>query len=317
MKSAAFLHNETLLSPINASLRPQKTPKTGKIGIFCPSKNGDIATAMSVLRYCNMLWEEKEVIWYCNLPSADLLKHSPCSEIRTYAWEGLEVDPCTQLMDPNTNRLLQDRKHLFEWSADLEEAYFPAPWMKHPEHGLNYTEVSKQVFGVPGDWEWKPFLSFSDEEYDLVNDFMRGYPKGKNILMETSFESGQSGWSEQLTQRTKQLCSQYWGDCNFIMLSELKQFTVRQCALFANYADIIVGVSSGLSVVTSGWGLKNVPRIEFCNSLQCSTAGLNIGRDYHLIAPNVEENILPPEPKMLSLQNRFEVKLVELLTKYV
>ena len=34
-----------------------------KIGIFIPGGHGDIMTAMSVLKYKDILWPSKEIIW--------------------------------------------------------------------------------------------------------------------------------------------------------------------------------------------------------------------------------------------------------------
>ena len=61
------------------------------------------------------------------------------------------------------SRLDQDKKHNFEWSKDLDDGFFPAPWQFLPEERDNteYANYSKKVFGVDASWEWHPYLGFS------------------------------------------------------------------------------------------------------------------------------------------------------------
>lgn len=331
MKSEAYLHNESQLAELNATLNPLKGEKTGKIGIFAPGKNGDILTCMSVLPHIEKLWPGKDIIWYCNMPMAENLKYSNVSEIRPYPWEGVEVDPYTQLMDPETNRLRQDRKHEFDITVDLEDGYFPCPWMvlEEKRNNVPYTDVSKILFGVHYNWEWKPYLKFSEEEQNMVAEFVGKLPHKRTILIENDFQSGQSGWDDHLTELTIKTCEKYWGLCNFIFVSgndnskffddgivSASKFTVRQCALFNEHADIFIGVSSGVSVAISSYGRSPIPHIEYCNSIQCSTQGLTEGKPYHLIAPNDEENRFPKHIKDDVLQTRYEHKLIEILNQY-
>lgn len=331
MKSAAYIHNENQLAEINATLNPPKGEKTGKIGLFCPGKNGDILTVMSVLPHIEKLWPCKDIIWYCNLPMAENLKYSNVSEVRPYPWEGIEVDPYTQLMDPETNRLRQDRKLEFEITADLEDGYFPAAWMMSVEkrHSIPYTDVSKKIFGVPDDWTWKPMLNFRQAEFSEISSFVEKLPHKKTILIENDFQSGQSGWNDHLTERTIKICEEQWGLCNFIFVSgndnskfmddgivSASQFTVRQCGMFAFVADLFIGVSSGISVAISSLNFNAIPIIQYCNSIQCSTLGLSEGIDFHLIAPNDMENEFPKHIKDDVLQTRYEHKLIEILNKY-
>jgi hypothetical protein len=122
-------------------------------------------------------------------------------------------------------------------------------------------------------------------------------------MLETDYNSSQSGWNDELTVETMRICRQEWGECNFIFASNrdntrffddkgvvsARNFTIRQVALINDYANLFIGVSSGVSVATSAWGLKPTPKIQYCNSLICSTASLSNG-DFELVAPSKEIN---------------------------
>src|SRR3990167_6223521 len=84
VESDAYKRELEHLSKINITLRPDIKKTTGKIGIFLQGQNGDCITASSVLKYRNILWSDKEIIWFCNTPNADFLKFSPVSEVRPY-----------------------------------------------------------------------------------------------------------------------------------------------------------------------------------------------------------------------------------------
>src|ERR1700722_8893806 len=107
MKSKNFIDNEIKLTEINNTLISDKNTG-GKIGIFLPGQNGDIMTAMSILKYRDIIFPNKQIIWFCNFPNADAFKFGPICEVRTYEWESLEVDPYTQLKTSN-NKLNQDK----------------------------------------------------------------------------------------------------------------------------------------------------------------------------------------------------------------
>jgi len=80
-----------------------------------------------------------------------------------------------------------------------------------------------------------------------------------------------------------------------------------------DYADIFIGVSSGVSVATSAWGLKPTPKIQYCNSFQCSTSAM-ANRVFELIKPSKEHNkITNNNEKSSILKNIFAERLTKLL----
>ena len=194
----------------------------------------------------------------------------------------------------------------YELTKDLEEGYFPTPWMVAPDkhNGIEYPNISKMVFGVPNDWEWHPFLSWCNGEKEMIKEFISKLPPNrKNVMLETFCGSGQSSfWNEDTTRKVMQLCRQKLGACNFIFVSHkhkggpdncgisnslffddegcvsCEQFTVRQAALINEFCDLMICMSSGLSVSTSAWGLKPVPKLQYCGSQKCSTVALANGR---------------------------------------
>lgn len=329
MKSEAYIHNERQLAEITKTLRGEKTGG-GKIGIFLPSGAGDIMTAMSVLIYKDELWKRKDIVWFCNMPNADVFRFNDViAEIRPYPWEGISVDPYSQLRTEE-NRLNQKRKHEFEITTDLEDGYFPAPWMIPTEKRgqIEYPNISRQIFGIEDHLTWRPYLCFSEEERTKVTDFIRSFPKRKNILIETGFNSNQSGWDTDLTERTIKICKEYWGECNFFFASlnsnaesfggiPCNDFTVRQTALIHNLCDLFIGVSSGVSVATSCWSSKWIPKIQFCNSIQCSTRAFTLADgNLTIIYPDELENMMGIEQKLNSLKTRYEDQLIEILKYY-
>lgn len=297
--------NYKMLKEINDSLRPDKCDKTGKIGIFLFGQAGDLATATAVLKYRKELWPNKEIIWFCNLPNAELLKYAPIDQVRPYPWggNGLPIgEECFHVTLCNSeNRLNLELAKNYELTADLEDGYFPAPHMMTPQqrHGLEYPNVSKKVFGVPDDWEWHPCLEFSEEDYDLVDLFLEKVGKGKIVCIETFAGSGQSLLDEGMITKAMTLCMAHWGDCNFIFASHkflrgneafpdylikgykmywCPDFTVRQCALIAGSSDLIISVSSGITVADSCWHNRPTPILQFCGSSICSTRAIALGR---------------------------------------
>ena len=330
MKSEAFIVNDQELAKINETLVCQPVVGHKKIGIFLPTGAGDIMTAMSVLKYKDELWPDSDIIWFCNLPNADVFRYSMVSEVRTYAWEGMSVDPFTQLRSSG-NRLRQDRKHEFEWSADLDDAYFPAPWMYSPaeRHRIELPNISKKCFGVDPFKAWHPCLRFSQDELFMVRDLCGSLPYKKTIMLETDFNSGQSGWDDNLTRIAMAVCRSELGDCNFIFATNrdntrffdrdgvisCEKLTIRQTALLTEYCDLFIGVSSGVSVAVNAWGLKPIPQIQYCNSRICSTMAMANG-NIELIVPlgalNKMEDI---NAKNSILKVTFIEKLINLLNK--
>lgn len=159
--------------------------------------------------------------------------------------------------------------------------------MMTPEQrkGLDYPNVSRKVFGVRSDMEWHPYLSWEN----TINTEYK-YDR-KTIMLETFCGSGQSKWDDLMAVKTIEICREAWGSCNFIFASHknvsqfkdfegfvsLGNYTPRQSSLFINNCDLFIGVSSGISVVTSAWGLKPVPKIQYCGSYTCSTVALSLG----------------------------------------
>lgn len=273
----------------------------GKIGIFLPGGNGDIMSAMSVLKYKDVLWPDKDIIWFCGLDShkektsdqfgsmyRDVLKYNDAiSEIRV--WE----DFITYGLKDANNRLDQSHKHKFESTKDLERGYFPAPWMMSVEqrHGVDYPNISRKVFEADPAWEWHPYLGFSNEEIKTAEEFCSKLPYNKTIMLENSASSFVSLLDDDLVRETVNMCRTKLGECNFIFASlrdnsrffdgngmvSCSCFTMRQTALINNYCDLFIGISSGISVATSCWGNKPVPKLQYCGNFRESTVSLANG----------------------------------------
>lgn len=318
--------NNLKLKEINESLRPDSGEKTGKIGIFCFGQVGDLATAMSVLKYRNELWPNKEIIWYANWPNADLLRYAPISEVRPWLWAGNGLpegshDYWPMLCDSN-NRLNKELAKNYEGTADLEDGYFPAPHQLSPEKrtGLDYPNVSRKVFGVPEDKEWHPYLRFSSEDHAHVDKAALKLPLRKCVMIENFCGSGQSLWDDLMTVRTIEICREAWGECNFFFASHkntwqfkdfegyysLANLTPRQVGLFIEFTDLFVGISSGISVTTSYWQSRPTPKIQFCGSHTCSTVTLATG----------EISLITSDNKPLEESKKeFFIKLKEVISR--
>jgi hypothetical protein len=307
----------------------------GKIGIFLPGRNGDMMQATSVLKYKDILWPEKEIVWFCgNTPFRDILSHNDAiNEIRHWPEGWKEPELCkTQgpiaiakgepgwadfsVLKNSDNRLDQERKHDFESTQDLDEGYFPAPWMMHASlrPGVDYPNVSRKVFGADPSWEWHPYLGFSQDERNAIREFALGLPYEKTILLETNFASGKSPWDDDLTRETMAICRNKLGACNFIFacavdISKFQdnagvvscaQFTVRQTALINNYSDLFIGISSGISQAVNCWGNKPTPKLQYCGSFIMSSVSIANG-PFELVVkdpkgsnPPDHENRFPP-----------------------
>jgi hypothetical protein len=301
---------------------------SGKIGIFLPGQNGDIMSAMSVLKYKDVLWPGKEVIWFCGERCKDVLAHNDAiAEVRHWP-EGWKLpERCvlenqriasgeskdlpwadfSVLLDSENH--LNSRKYEFESTKDLDEGFFPTPWMMslQQRHGIDYPNISRKVFRADPSWEWHPYLGFTNEEREAVKEFCSQLPYPKTVMLETSFGSGHSQWDDDLTRQTMVMCRQKFGKCNFIFacagdhskfvddagIVTCSQFTVRQTGLVNNYADLFIGISSGISVATSCWGNKPTPKLQYCGSFIMSTYSLANGPMELVVADPPGQN--PPE----------------------
>lgn len=327
--------NKMTLEEVNKTLSPP-TGHKGKIGIFLFGQAGDIMEAMSVLKYIDDLWPDKDIIWFANFPNADILKYSNVSEVRMWPWAGnglpLGTPDFYPLLCNSDNRLNKELASKYELTKDLEDGYFPAPHMVAPDKrkGIEYSNVSKQIFGVPPDWEWHPLLVWSAKERIMIKELIDKLPVNrKNILLETFAGSGQSPyWTSETTKKIMQICREKLGPCNFIFGSHKhlggenncgisnEQFfddagciscsnlTVRQVGLINNYCDLMIGLSSGVSVATSAWGLKPTPKIQWCGSRICSTAAIANGR-FELVTTDLKTREVAT--------TEFENKLIEIL----
>jgi hypothetical protein len=312
------------------------------IGVMCHGQRGDILTCASVLHYRKELWgEDCRIIWFIADENRDLLKYQDI-ELRTFprgfgypemvAEENAKLiaegkEPIwrdwSTLVDEN-NHLKPEGPRYDNMLAGITHGYFPAPHQTSVErrHGINYTEISKTVFGVPMDWEWHPVLAWSEEEQEQVKEFMSTLNNPRTIAIENFCGSGQSFWDDALTRTTMRLCREHWGACNFVFVSHpdnsrffddseivsASHLSVRQCGLLKNYIDLFVGISSGVSVATSAWGLKNtVPTIQFCGSEVCSTKGINNGPYYGVFHGN---------DRVPAIYEQFEQELIKVLTIY-
>lgn len=318
----------------------------GKIGIFLPGANGDIALATCALKYKDILWPDKEIVWYCSLlpesvlgytSRCDMLKFNDAiSEIRHWP-EGYNLPERCELETPGAlaqglpawadfsslkteeNRLHQENKYKFELTEDLDEGYFPAPWLTpHRPADMHYKDVSRWVFGADMSWEWRPYLGFSNEEREMVKEFRSTLPHDKTIMLETFMGSGDVRWSDNMTKNVMRLCRNKFGRCNFLFatnrdnsrffddvgVTDCSKFTVRQTVLLSNHCDLFVGVSSGISAAVGCWGNKPIPRLEWCGGPLISYASMSKGPFESVFYGN------EPEKK----EKELEEKLIKLLS---
>lgn len=326
----------------------------GKIGIFLPGLHGDMMQAMSVLKYKDALWPNKDVVWFCgNMATRlDVLKYNDAiSEIRHWP-EGYKLpERCyvenltaaskgeppwadfSVLMDSN-NHLDQEKKHMFESTKDLELGYFPGTWMMHASRrpGVDYPNVSRMVYGADSSWEWHPYLGFIDEEREAVREFCSRLPHKKTIMLETDFTSGVSPWDDDLTRDTMAICRQKLGRCNFIFacapdnsrffddvgVVSCSQFTVRQTALVNNYSDFFIGISSGISQAVNCWYNNPTPKIQYCGSFIMSSVSIANGPFELVVKDPPGSN--PPDhevrfPPSVNHRQTFKTKLASMLEK--
>jgi len=299
-----------------------------KIGIFAPEQHGDIALCTCVLKYKDILWPGKDVVWFCNLAPhkatyLDMLKHNDAiSEIRD--WPKFKtMEDFRDCVEPN-GQLKLSRRSDFEGMQDLHNGYFAVPWAvlpsKHME-GINYANIPRKIYGVDPSWEWHPYLGFSDEERAAAKDFCASLPHPKTIMLETQLRSaGNFNLSEDVIRNIMRLCRNKFGNCNFIFASMMdhtkyvddagvvsgSQFTVRQVGLLNNYSDLFIGVCSGITQAASCWGNKPTPRVELCGEIIQSNIIAN-GPVTSALCDN-----LSPE----AMNRKFENTIAEVLNKF-
>tara|TARA_R110000868_G_scaffold75946_6_gene218842 strand:- start:15723 stop:16634 length:912 start_codon:yes stop_codon:yes gene_type:complete len=260
-----------------------------KIGIFAPEQHGDIALCTCVLKYKEILWPGKEIVWFCNLSEEkatylDMLKFNDAIvEVRD--WPKFKtMEDFRDCVDPN-GQLKLSRRSDFESMKDLHNGYFLVPWAVLPSkafEGVNYANIPRQICGADPSLEWHPYLCFSDEEREAARDFCKSLPHAKTIMLETQLRSaGNFNLSESVIREAMAACRAKFGNCNFIFASKMdhtkyvddpgvvsaSHFTVRQCALVHNYCDLFIGVCSGITQAVSCWGNKPVPRVEMCGEI--------------------------------------------------
>lgn len=329
------IDNNRALAEINATLQPDKG-LSGKVGIFIPGQMGDLMTAMSVLKYRNEVFPGKEIVWFANFPNAEALKYAPISEIRPWPWpgNGLPKDHPGDLwpvLCNENNRLNLDLAKNYELTADLDDGWFPAPYMRTPpqRHGLDYPSVSKKIFGIPDEYKWHPYLSFSYEDERVVDYFFKDMGiASKKVMIETFAGSGQSKFDEDMLANAMSLCNEHWPHCIFIFASHkfLKKqelfpeglfeqpnvyscakLSVRQCALIAERCNLFLSVSSGITVAASTWTLKSPPIIQYTGSLVCSTKTLANG-PFELVTADGK--------KLETSKGEYYNKLTQILNQY-
>lgn len=307
--------NDEALIELNKTLQPTKRDKPYSLGVFCPGQVGDLAQVMGIIKYLEVLYPQYKIIFFTNLPNADLLRYAPIDEVRPWPWAGNglpagEPDHFPYLCNPLNNTLNLELAKTREDTKDLTIGLFPATHQVPSEkrEGLEYSLVSKMVFGIPNEWDWKPCLSWSEEERRDVKMLGSSLDRtNKTILLETFAGSGQSPYySVETTKEIIRICREKFnGKVNFIFGSHkhlggvdncgipneelfgnepdccfIHHFTPRQVALFTEYCDLIIGISSGISVTTSAWGLKPVPKLQWAGSRICSTQAIANGPFY-------------------------------------
>jgi hypothetical protein len=338
------------------SLQPMLPMGPGKVGIFCHGQHGDISVITSVFKYRHQLWPGKDLVWFVSGDSLrDLFKFNDFIELRDWpqGWDlperchpdgpdnvyarahGQTLFENWFILKQDNNRLDMSKKHLFERTKDLDDGYFPAPHHMTPEqrHGIEYSNISRVVFGVPLSMPWHPVLFWSEAEKQAVKEFCSQFKYRKTILFETFGGSGQTWLNDAMIRRALQLCRDHTPDVNIVFVSHkylnqaygsetfpqdiLEQdgvyhaahFTVRQCALLIEYADLMICVSSGISVTTSAWGLKPTPKLQYCGSEIGSTLAIANGPMYLVTTDDTTDRS--------RVENLFYSRLSALLPIYV
>lgn len=317
-----------------------------KQAVFMAGQAGDIMSAMSVLKYRKEVFGDSEIVWFVSNDNRDLLKYQDIElrefprgfgypkmvyeENKKFIDAGKE--PIWEDWEPlvnEKNQMNPELKNNYPSLNDITEGYFPAPHQISVEkrHNISYPDCSKMVFGIPNSYEWHPVLLFSDEERKKVNDFIARMGNGKRIIFETFAGSSQSILSEDMVFKTMEICNDHWPNCNFIFASHkflrghesfpdslrgrsnvffASNFTVRQCGLIAEQTDLMISVSSGITVAASAWGLIQPPTAQFCGSFICSTKTLSHCR-FELVTAD--------DKTFENAKDEFYSKLIQLLNE--
>jgi hypothetical protein len=317
------------------------------IAVFLAGQAGDIMEASSVLRYRNELWGDAKIVWYIDDANRDLLAYQDIElrtfprgfgypemvieENKKLVEQGKEPiwEDWLPLVDENNHMNLELKKN-YPSLADIDYGYFPAPHQVDvvKRHNVTYPDVSRKVFGIPDSYEWHPCLEFVEEDYDKVESFLDEVGKGKIVFIETFAGSGQSLLDEEMVMTAMDMCDDVWPDCKFVFGSHkflrnkeafpehffeninvysCKDFTVRQCALIAGSSDLIISVSSGITVAASCWYNKPVPTLQFTGSSICGTKALALGEIVQVFAD---------DRTIQSAKQQFYNELTNLLNKY-
>jgi hypothetical protein len=316
------------------------------IAIFLHGQNGDIMEALSVMRYREELWGDAKIVWYADEANFDLFKYQDI-EVRPFprgfGYPQMVIEENAKLEGTDKPRwedwlpLVGENNHMVLASkaaypslSDIDYGYFPAPHQVpvHRRHNVQYADVSKKVFGVPDHYEWHPVLKFSDVEIAEAESYIAPIRNHKRIFLETFGGSGQSRLSEEMILRAMDICRELWPGCVFIFgshkflrdneifpgyLSEqsdvlfIKEYTVRQTALIATRCDLMLSVSSGLTVAASCWDLGQPPTLQFCGSRICSTDSIHNGH-FELVTAD--------DKPFEFAEKQYYDKLTELLNEY-
>lgn len=305
-----------------------------KVAILLAGQSGDIMEASSVLKYKDELWgADCEITWFIQDENRDIFKHNRClqlaqfphgygipeSDMKTIYADRIAKDKADgkpdwfdlSLVKTHDNKLDLTKKHLYEPIKDFDDGYFPAPHQVPAEQrdGVEYSNVSRRVFGVPDHYRWHPVLQWALDEHTMVENLVKQMPeRNYTILLETFAGSGQSAfYTVDTTKEIIKTCREILGPCNFIFGSnkhmggvnncgvshdqfiddegffmDCAGLTIRQVGLVNEHCDLMIGISSGVSVATSAWGACSTPKIQWCGSKICSTSAIANG-PFHLV----------------------------------
>lgn len=261
----------------------------GKVGIFAPFSLGDLTISTCLLKHKDILWPSMDVIWFSVPAGRDILKFNPdISEIRDHASHHYGVD--VRIL--GSSGKLSDNKGKYKDTADLDLGFYTTPWgnpkILAERRDIPYAFFPKFVIGK-NMTEWKPCVYFSQEEEEKANAFVKQLPYENSIMIEAEARSGQSLWDESCTYEAIKICRKILGKCNFIFASpgshvkyvedgvvDCSSFTARQCIPVYNMCHMFIGVSSGISCLTTAWSAKEgIPRIEYCHESRMSTTHLS------------------------------------------
>lgn len=287
------------------------------VAIFMAGQAGDILSASSVLRYRDELWGNHKLVWYIDDANRDLLKYQDIelrTFPRGFGYPEMVIEENLKLVEQGKEPVWEDwaplvnpdntmnteLKKQYPSLADIDIGYFPAPHQMpvSRRHGIDYPNVSRKVFGIPDHYEWHPVIMCHPEELDMAAIFIEDMAEGKTVMIETFAGSGQSKMFEEMVIGAMNICEREWGACNFLFASHkflrhkeqfpegffeapnvysLAEFTVRQCGIVAKMSDLLISVSSGITVAASAWGAPQPPTVQFTGSFICSTKSLANG----------------------------------------